>query len=171
MVEELRSSRRRAIRNVLIDAMILALALGLLALVRLPGSSVRPLPGQAPAERPSPSPQGVAPILTLTPIRLRGEVGHIGAYRGPTGDLCVELTTEGTISCDLAPRPGDALRLAYANWLYLDSPQYGLGVFVAGAVGPRVASVHVSVGAGRWAEATLLKPPPELGFPFRLFYI
>jgi hypothetical protein len=63
------------------------------------------------------------------------------------------------------------VHLAYAHWLHLDSAGPGFGVFVTGAISPRVASVSVSLGAGRWVDATILTPPSELEFPFRLFYM
>jgi hypothetical protein len=102
---------------------------------------------------------------------VRGQVADVGAYRGPAGTLCLELATEGTISCDFALGPLQIIQLANARWLYLDSAGYGFGIFLAGAISPRVASVRVSLGAGRWVDATILTPPPQLEFPFRLFYM
>ena len=137
-------------------------------------------PSGHPSARPSPgrnsagiSPLGSSPtaILTIAHVRVGGQSADLGVYRGPADSLCVRLTTEGELSCDLFPRPGETVRLAYANWLYLDSACCGFGMFVVGSIRPPVASVRVSLGAGRWVDAAILTPPSELEFPFRLFYM
>ena len=171
MVEEPRSPlRRRTSRNVVVGATVLALAVGWFALARPSGQPARPSVLSSPRTSYPPDDWSLTPVFTIAHVRVRGEVGDIAAYRGPEGDLCVQLTTEGTISCDFLPRPGHPIRVAYANWLYLDSAG-DLGVFLVGAISHRVSSVHVSLGAGGWVNATILKPPPDLQFPFRLFYI
>lgn len=172
MVEQPRSPLRwRASRNVVVGATALALAVGWFALARPSGQPARPSVPSPPGTSYPPDDRGLTPVFTIAHVLVRGEVGDIAAYRGPAGDLCIQLTTEGTISCDLLPRPGHPIRVAYANWLYLYSAGEGFGVFVVGAIRPRVSSVHVSLGAAGWVNATILKPPPELHFPFRLFYL
>jgi hypothetical protein len=157
---------------VMVGAAVLALVAGWFALARPSGHpSVRPSPDRSPTSSHSPGGESLTAVFTIAHVRVRGQVGDVGAYRGPAGNLCLRLPTLGTISCDFAPRPGQAVRLAYANWLYPDSADFDIGVFLAGAVSPRVASVRVSLGAGRWVDATILSPPPEVGFPFRLFYM
>ena len=125
------------------------------------------------ASPPTSSPSiGVTPaqVFTIAHIRVNGRDGNLKAYRTETGSICVSLSTRGNISCRLLPLRGQAVRLAYANWLYLNSACCDFAMFVAGSISPQVASVRVSVGAGRWVDATLLTPPPDLEFPFRLFY-
>jgi hypothetical protein len=100
---------------------------------------------------------------------VRGRASVIQAWPGPSGTLCVQL--EGDITCAFLLAPGQAVHVSYANWFWLDSAGSSFGVFVTGAISSHVASVRVSLGAGRWVNATILTLPPELGFPFRLYYM
>ncbi len=131
---------RRTSRNLIAGATVLALLVGWLALARPSGHpSVRPSPGRSPISSYGPSGSSLAPvfaIVTIAHVRVGGHKGDIAAYREPAGNICVQLTTEGTISCDFVPRPGQAVRLAYANWLYLDLVGAGFGMFLAGANRP-----------------------------------
>jgi hypothetical protein len=86
------------------------------------------------------------------------------------GALCFELSSGGSSFC-VAPQPGQAIQLAYVNWIWFDSGNRGFGILVIGAITRDVASVRVSLGAGRWATARIVSAPPELAFPLRLFYV
>ena len=81
------------------------------------------------------------------------------------------LASEGVLSCDFLPRRGETIRLAYAHWLYWGVECCGIGMFVVGAVNAQVDAVRVALGAGKWADATIVTPPHALGFSFRLFYV
>jgi len=83
----------------------------------------------------------------------------------------VWLASEGVLSCDFLPRRGETIRLAYAHWLYWGVECCGIGMFVVGAVNAQVDAVRVALGAGKWADATIVTPPHALGFSFRLFYV
>jgi hypothetical protein len=157
---------------VLLSAVILALVVGWFAWARPPANrSVLPLPGRSLTSSSPSAGRGPTPVLTIAHIRESGHVEDIGAYGSPAGTLCVQLPEQGTISCDFLPRHGRAVHVAYAQWLYLHSACCRFGMFVLGAISSRVASVRVSLGEGRWVGATLLRLPPSLKFPDRLFYV
>jgi hypothetical protein len=95
----------------------------------------------------------------------------LNVYRVPSGNLCVAFAREGPLSCEFLPRLGHGIiRLAYAHWLCRETTCRRFGIIVVGAIGPRVASVRVLLGAGRRVYATILVLPSELEVPFRLFY-
>jgi hypothetical protein len=112
----------------------------------------------------------LTPTVRIDRIHAQGGSGNLRAYRGPTGRLCVTVSTAGDISCDLVPRPGEAIHAGGAGALLLGTGP-GVEIFVAGAVDDRVLSVRVNVGAGRWVRATIVTLPSQLEFPYRLFYV
>ena len=116
-------------------------------------------------------PLAVPAVFTVAHIRLRGQEADIAVYRGPGNSLCLQLPTSDTVPCDLAPRPGRAIRLAYANWVYLDATGYGFGMLLVGTVSPAVAPVRISLGNDKWIKARVVSLPEELNIAFRLFYI
>ncbi len=131
--------------------------------------SARPSPSQTPASGSPIVSSSPTAVLTIAHVRVRGRASVIQAWPGPSNTLCVQL--EGDITCAFLLAPGHAVQVSYANWLYLDPAGFSFGMFVIGAISSEVASVRVSLGAGRWVNATILTPPPELGFPLRLYYM
>lgn len=111
------------------------------------------------------------PVVTIAHVRVKGRAADIHAYRGPTGSFCLDLTRVGELSCDLVPGLRQPIRIAYANWVYLDSACCGFGLFVIGTVKPGVSEVRISLGGGRRVDATILRPPPRFNFAYRLFYM
>jgi hypothetical protein len=110
-------------------------------------------------------------VFTIGHIRDGGQWARLGVYReSAAGSLCLSMTGRGDLSCDVLPRRDEVIRLAYADWMYRDSARTRFGMFVVGAIGPSVALVRLSLGAGRWVDATILTLPPRLGTSFRLFY-
>jgi hypothetical protein len=159
-------------------AVILALVAGWFAWARPPvHQSVQPSPGSRTTSSSPSAGRGPTPVFTIAHIRESGHRGPIEVYGGaPAGSVCVALPDEGAFSCDFLPTPGQAVHLAYAQWLYLDSacpsgPGCGFGMFVIGSISPQVAFVRVALGAGRSVNATLLTLPLDLEFPYRLFYV
>jgi hypothetical protein len=112
------------------------------------------------------------PVFAVATIEVSGRDRPVDAYDEPGDGLCLELPVEGTPYCDIAPGPGP-LRLVYANWVYPGSACCGFAMFVIGTIGPTVASVRVSLGAGRSVRAMIAGFPTSLGAGglIRLFYI
>ena len=133
------------------------------------GPSSHPSPRPSSTNSASPGRAVVDGVFLLAHVRWSGETVDLGAVRRDA-KLCVVLVVE-RLSCDLGLRPRQAIRLAYANWLLLDASDQGLGVIVVGSVGPRVRSVRVSLGAGRWANAEIVPTPAALGDPVRVFVL
>ncbi len=153
----------------MMGAIAIVLVVGWLALARPSGQpSARPSTAPSPTSSPAPDAGSPAPVLTIAHVRVRGHAADIQAWSGPAGTLCIQVA--GDISCDLPLPPGQAVQVSFANSLLLDSSGYAFGMFVVGTIRSDVTSVRVSLGAGRWVDATILKPPPELLFPFRFFY-
>jgi hypothetical protein len=162
---------RRTGRNVVVGATVLALAAGWFALARPSRQPTLPPGPSTPRQSSPPAEQSFTPLFTIAYVRVNGQPGDLAAFRGSDGAICLHLATEGTISCDLSTRPGQAIHLAYANWLYMESAPPNLGVIVVGAIDRRVSTVRVALGEGMWGNATILTPPPALEFNLRLFYI
>jgi hypothetical protein len=107
----------------MVGAIVLALVAGWFALARPPGrTSLRPSPRRSPTSSHVPGGGSLTPVLTIGHLRVRGQAADIGAYRGPAGSPCVQLITEGTISCDFLPRRGQTVQLTYATWLTWTRP-------------------------------------------------
>jgi hypothetical protein len=163
--------RRRASRAVALGVLIALVLVGAWFSWRTPRASVRPTMTPTPtptASRvlPTTSPP---PVLTVAQVRVEGRAADIHAYRGQAGSFCLDLTRVGELSCDLVPGPRESLRIAYANWVHLDSACCGFGLVVVGTIKPGVAEVRISLGGGRWVDATIVRPPP--GFAYRFFYM
>jgi hypothetical protein len=140
-------------------------------------------PSARPSGPPTPTPTATSgtvpiavspppPVFAVATIKVRGNDQLVNAYQEPGDRLCLELPTEGTPYCDIAPGPGP-LRLVHANWVYPGSACCGFAMFVIGTIGPTVDSVRVSLGAGRWVRAMIVGLPSSLraGGLIRLFYI
>jgi hypothetical protein len=137
-------------------------------------------PAAGPNATPTPSPTASA-ILAPAPVfvppfrvahfRDGGQPADVEVYRRFDGNLCVRLLSRSFVSCDVLPSEGKAVRLTYADWMYLDPSCCRFGVFVVGTVGPDVGTVRVDLGGGRRVEATIVELPSALDEPARVFFV
>jgi hypothetical protein len=168
------SRTRRTSRTWVVRAVILALVAGWFAAAELSGHQV-----SGPATHASPRPSSIhseaaAPanpsVFPVAQVRWSGQTVGLRAVRGKADSVCIELINQ-RLSCDLQLGHRQLIKLAFANWLRLDASEHGLGVLILGSVGPRVQSVHVSLGPSRWSNAMIITAPAEFGAAVRLFVI
>jgi hypothetical protein len=138
-----------------------------------------------PAAVPSPSASNPSPesgaVLVPAPVfvppfrvahyRDGGQPADVEVYRRFDGHLCVRLLSRSFVSCDVIPAAGTAIRLAFADWVYLDQACCRFGIFLVGTVTSDVARVQVGLGSGRQVTATVVTLPSALEEPTRVFVV
>jgi hypothetical protein len=167
------ASARHNRRGLLVGGAALLLVIAWFSFARPPGA------GPSTHATGTPTPTGTQaqvvaspppPVFTVATIWVKGVQRTLDAYFEPGEGVCLDLPTEGMPYCALARGPGP-LRLILANWVY-PGACCDFAMFVVGTIGPSVSSVRLSLGAGRWVDATIADFPASLNTGgLRLFYV